>query len=187
MVFSTYLLGMIAIIPAIFLEVLGSILFPSFDGIFSFLVYTFIIIALTEEFCKLLAMMPAYKSKKFNEVMDGIVYGASAALGFATVENIFYVLEGGVATGILRAILSVPGHALDGVIIGYFLGLAKFNSSKRKMLILSGLVLSTVLHGFWNFFSMSGIFLGVIFIYLLGWLFFFKYKKSALKASVFRK
>ena len=48
--------------------------------------------------------------------MDGIVLGVSAALGFATIENIDYVLsaptpEAHILTGIIRAFLSVPGHA----------------------------------------------------------------------------
>ena len=32
-----------------------------------------------------------YKMKDFNEPMDGIVYGVCASLGFATLENIYYV------------------------------------------------------------------------------------------------
>lgn len=54
--------------------------------------------------------------------MDGIVYGTAAALGFASVENIFYVLNAleesqAEATELLiwRAMLSVPGHALWAV------------------------------------------------------------------------
>lgn len=187
MVFSTYLLGMVSVIPAILLEELGSLIIPSSNDLFTTIIYAFLIVGLSEEFSKLSATIPSFRSMEFNEVMDGIVYGASAALGFATIENIFYVLNGGVATGILRAILSVPGHALDGVVLGYFLGLAKFNESKRIRFILYGLTLSVVLHGLWDFFSLTGMIFGVLGVYLIGWLLFFRYKKSALKASVFKK
>lgn len=186
-IFFTYVLGMMSVIPAIILETIGSAILPLSDHIFSIFIHSFIIISLSEEFSKLLATLPAFRSAHFNETMDGIVYGASAALGFATIENLFYVLEGGIATGILRAILTVPGHALDGVVLGYFLGLAKFNRAKRGRLILTGLGLSTILHGFWDFFSFTGIIIGVIVIYLIGWSLFYRYRRLALKTSIFRK
>lgn len=186
-IFFTYVLGMISVIPAIILETIGSAILPPTESILSIIIHSFIIIGLSEEFSKLLATLPAFRSIHFNETMDGIVYGASAALGFATIENLFYVLEGGVATGILRAILTVPGHALDGAILGYFLGLAKFNRARRGRLIITGLGLSTILHGFWDFFSLTGIIIGVIVVYLIGWSLFFKYRRLSLKTSIFRK
>lgn len=185
-VLLTYFLGMISVVPAILLEELGSQLIPESDDLSTILIYSFIIIGFSEEFCKFCAMIPSFRSIEFNEVMDGIVYGASAALGFATVENIFYVLEGGVSTGILRALLSVPSHALDGAVLGFFIGLAKFNKAKRVRLIISGLVLSIILHGLWDFFSMTGIVFGVLIVYILGWSLFIKFRKLALKKSFFR-
>ncbi len=186
-IFLTYLMGMASIIPALIFEMIGSVVFPLSSSIFSIFIHSFLIISLSEEFSKFLAMIPAFRSIHFNEKMDGIVYGAAAALGFATIENLFYVLEGGFTTGILRAILTVPGHALDGVVLGYFLGLARFDRSNRNTLIITGLGLSTILHGFWDFFSLTGMIIGVIVIYLIGWSLFFKYRKLALKTSIFRK
>ncbi len=186
-IFLTFLLGMASIIPAIIFEMIGSVIFPLSSSIFSILIHSFLIISLSEEFSKFLAMIPAFRSIHFNEKMDGIVYGAAAALGFATIENLFYVLEGGFTTGILRAILTVPGHALDGVVLGYFLGLARFDRSNRSTLIITGLGLSTILHGFWDFFSLTGMIVGVIAIYLIGWSLFFKYRRLALKTSMLRE
>ncbi|MGQ9701154.1 MAG: PrsW family glutamic-type intramembrane protease [bacterium] len=61
-----------------------------------------------------------YNQIEFDEVMDGIVYCVASSLGFATVENIIYVLDRGAGTGILRAFLSVSGYAffwcIDGLL-----------------------------------------------------------------------
>jgi hypothetical protein len=89
-------------------------------------------------------------------VMDGIVYCVAAAAGFATVENIMYVAGGGLATGIVRALVSVPLHVLASAMVGYFLGLSKFKKSGRTVLILTGLVLAIALHGTFDFFLLKG-------------------------------
>ena len=36
-----------------------------------------------------------------------------------------YVYENGFVVGIVRALLAVPGHACDGLFMGYYLGLSK--------------------------------------------------------------
>ena len=95
--------------------------------------------------------LAAYRSNAFNEVMDGIVYTAVASLGFATVENVLYALTRGLGTILLRAVTSVPGHALLGGIMGYYLGVAKFTPSREVDLTLEGLVLAMVLHGIYDF------------------------------------
>jgi len=76
-----------------------------------------------------------------------------AALGFATVENVLYVLSGGAGVGALRAALAVPSHAFDGVVMGYFLGEAKFARSDAAGNLISalGLALAVVAHGLYDF------------------------------------
>ena len=64
--------------------------------------------------------------------MDGIVYATAASLGFATIENILYVLDGGLAVGIVRAIASVPGHVVFACIWGFALGTAKFRPANER-------------------------------------------------------
>jgi RsiW-degrading membrane proteinase PrsW (M82 family) len=78
----TFLFGALGIIPATILEILLNS--PNI------LVDAFLVTALIEESMKYLAVRAkAYQSPDFNEVMDGIVYGVAAGLGFATVENFF--------------------------------------------------------------------------------------------------
>lgn len=86
----------------------------------------------------------------FDEPMDGIVYGVTASLGFATLENILYVADGGIEVAIVRAFTAVPGHALLGVIMGFYFGLAHFEP-RRRLLLLTAAYLSPVLfHGLYN-------------------------------------
>ena len=69
-------------------------------------------------------------------------------------ENIFYVLNYGLVTGIFRGILSVPGHAFFGVFTGYYLGLAKNSKNKIKYLLLS-IIIPILLHGIFDFLLLS--------------------------------
>ena len=119
MISYIFFLGMLSVIPAIVLSMILGLVFPDGGGLIQTLLHYLIAVSLVEESVKLLAVWRAYRSPEFDEVMDGIVYCATAALGFASVENVFYVLSGGVETGILRAILSVPGHGLNGSLMGY--------------------------------------------------------------------
>ena len=58
-------------------------------------------IALVEELSKFFGVRwLIYPHKEFNEPYDGIIYSVMAALGFAAVENILYVFEGGAGTAL---------------------------------------------------------------------------------------
>lgn len=114
----------------------------------------FVEVGLTEEFFKGVAFfITAYWSKHMNEPYDGVIYGAAAALGFAAVENVLYVLAGGVGVALLRALTAVPAHAMFGIFIGYFAGRAKFTSypALRPILILVGFALAVFQHGLYDF------------------------------------
>ena len=127
-------------------------------------------IALVEEFFKwLMIRCLGYNNKEFDQLYDIIVYSVFVALGFAMVENIFYVLPGGVSLGIFRALFSVPAHTCFGVIMGTFLGLAKKYQKKDKSLsnlyMFYAILVPTLLHTIFNFCLLSEEFLfRVIFI-----------------------
>jgi RsiW-degrading membrane proteinase PrsW (M82 family) len=113
---------------------------------------SFLIIAPIEELAKYVAVKRwVYKSMEFDEVMDGIVYTVAVSLGFATVENIFYVVTQGVEIGIARAFLAVPGHAFFGALMGFYIGLAKFDKEKEIQLLTKGVVFAIIAHGLYDF------------------------------------
>lgn len=116
---------------------------------------SFITAGIPEELCKFLVFMIfIWNDKNFDEYFDGIVYASFISLGFATVENIMYVMPGGIGTGIVRALISVPAHFLFGVILGYFLSLAKFNSGKKGRYIIIGLLIAMAAHGMFDWLLM---------------------------------
>ncbi len=112
--------------------------------------YAFFGVALAEELCKFLFLKAfIYDNRDFNEPFDGIIYGGMIGCGFATVENLLYVIPDGQATGILRMVTAVPGHAFFGIILGYFMGRAKFSVNRVRHLA-QGLVVVVLLHGLYD-------------------------------------
>ncbi len=93
----------------------------------------FVLVALVEELCKLapLALLGAF-DKRIDEPFDWVVYAVASALGFAAVENLYYVADGGVGTALARALTAVPSHALDGTLMGYHLALASVAGSNGE-------------------------------------------------------
>ena len=75
-----------------------------------------------------------WKNPNFNFKYDGIVYAVFVGMGFAIFENIKYVLEYGLLTGILRAMTAIPGHCAFAIIMGTFYGSAKYFQSVKSTL-----------------------------------------------------
>lgn len=116
---------------------------------------SFLTAAIPEELCKfLIFMIFIWRDKNFDEYFDGIVYASFIGLGFACVENIEYVFIYGFGTGVSRALFAVPGHFLFGVLMGYFLSLAKFTPEKRKKYIFLGLLFAIIAHGLYDWLLM---------------------------------
>lgn len=144
-------------------------------NLFQLIISVFIGIALVEEFSKLLmTYLFSYNKETFDEKFDGIIYGVFVALGFAFIENLFYVYTNGFSTGLLRAVTSVPLHACAGIFMGYYLSFAKLEKHKnnknqeRKYLILS-LLIPTFIHGLYNYliFTQKPIFIVIFFILVI--------------------
>ncbi len=165
-----FVLGMVAGPLAAIVE---NIAFGAFESIFEegavliFLEY-FIGVAAVEEGFKYLFLNTVRKNPEFNYVFDGIVYSTAVALGFAALENILYVFDGGIEVAISRAIFSVPGHCADGVVMGIFFGLAKRlevqgNGGRAKMCYLLAFALPVIEHGFYDtFLSLESDVLGLV-------------------------
>lgn len=129
-------------------------------------VHAFLLVALVEEFSKFIFVRGIlYRNPNFNEPFDGIVYSVMVGMGFATFENILYVSDGGIATAVLRMFTAVPAHASFAVLMGYYLGKAKFEHRKGFMAIY-GLLAATFFHGAydycWFIAFVPGIWLGAL-------------------------
>jgi RsiW-degrading membrane proteinase PrsW (M82 family) len=135
-------------------------------------VHAFLLVALIEEFSKFIFVRwVLYPNKNFNEPFDGIVYSVTVSLGFAGLENILYVMDGGVEVAILRMFTAVPAHASFGVLMGYFLGKAKFEHKKAHYAIYA-LGVATLFHGaydyFWFISYVPGIWIGAVISLIIG-------------------
>ncbi|MBM4234939.1 MAG: PrsW family intramembrane metalloprotease [Firmicutes bacterium] len=154
MVLKIMLLGALSIIPAaiIQLAVLDQPFFQG-GGILGAALESFLVVAASEELVKLaVVLIFAWSNRNFNEKFDGIVYTGAAAIGFALAENIFYVLDLGLTVGILRAVTAIPGHTFTGVLMGYYVGKAKYSdtTSARNGNLIKGFLIAYSLHALYN-------------------------------------
>ncbi len=168
-ILKIFLIGALMVIPAGIIET--ALLYglnALVGGIMNIFIMSFIIIAPTEELLKFFAVKRwIYRSLEFDEVMDGIVYTVAASLGFATIENVLYVLQHGITTGIARAFLAIPGHAFFGALMGYYIGRAKFDKENETKLILKGVFLAVFFHGLYDFLLLTETLLALLVIVLI--------------------
>ncbi len=155
-----FAIGAFSILPVLFIEkILDNFNIWTGNG---FAIYTsFIVAGFTEEWMKRWVVLKfAYSHKAFNEKLDGIVYAVMVSLGFATVENVLYVVFRFAhmpTIGFQRAIFSVPAHMLFAITMGYYISLAKYaaNDRLKKHYMRLSLFIPILLHGIYNYILMS--------------------------------
>ena len=162
MVLKIFLYGLLAALPAVFLEV-G--IFQEFEKLplspaLITILNIFIGVALVEEVLKYLVVRgKVLNSSEFDEPLDIMLYMIIAALGFAALENILILFPLG-PTFLLGQVFSISAlrlvgatflHALCSGMIGYFMALSFFETKKRTGLLILGLGISIFLHGLYNF------------------------------------
>ncbi|MEX0617131.1 MAG: PrsW family intramembrane metalloprotease [Candidatus Woykebacteria bacterium] len=187
LIIKLFLLGTIAALFAAILEfAVASVFFGPFSEDFGrffndpnagsfpnhvliFLIIEIILFAALEEVLKITVVREfVFYDPHFRQVVDGAIFGISAGLGFATLENLGYFFgtaseEGTgslVVVFILRFFASTLLHALTSGMSGYYLGKSKF--SKEKAVFWQGLIAAVLTHAAFNLFLFGG-FLGVLF------------------------
>ncbi len=128
--------------------------------LFYYLVYGFVIAALVEECFKFLFLYKiTFKSPDFNFRFDGVVYAVFMSMGFAILENVLYVIQGGFSVAVSRALLSLPLHAACGVYMGIAYGQQKVQSIYRPAsfgaVAKACLPVPILIHGFYDFCAFS--------------------------------
>ncbi len=148
----TFLLGFAGAVPVLFVTTPLAPLFYKFDNpMLAAMYWSVFCAAVPEEFLKFLILLK-YSSQKsaFDEPMDGIIYGVTASLGFATIESIMHITKMGWVSALTRAILAVPAHACFGVIMGFFIGMAHFHKKKHSA-IWFGLLVAVFAHALYDY------------------------------------
>jgi RsiW-degrading membrane proteinase PrsW (M82 family) len=154
LIFNFFMGAIVSIIITTFLYVIIDIPLPLHNktSVFEQFIKAFFVVGLTEEFSKyIIVRYYAQPHKEFNEPFDGIIYAVMVSMGFAATENLMYVSQGGLETAAIRAFTAVPAHATFAILMGYFMGKAKF-SNNRVIVNLTGLFLAALFHGTYDFF-----------------------------------
>lgn len=190
MLLKAIVIGALTPLPIIIIERFLQQFNPATEGVVYGFYNAFVVAAFSEETIKFIALfIVIWRNVNFNEKFDGIVYATFVSLGFAAVENIMYVFENGEQTAYLRAITAVPAHALFGITMGYYFGLAKFYTQRRRVLLLRCVIEPIILHGIYDFILMAGNYrlLG-LFIPYIAYLWFIGLKrlKSLSDVSIYR-
>ncbi len=132
--------GVMMVIPATVLE--NSI--ETFFGSTVLVVLT----GLIEEGFKFLAASSIAKHKNFDEPIDGLIYSTAAALGFATLENLAYMLRSDPSLILVRGPITTLGHILFSLTWGYAMSLRRFRNAHN--VLRRGWLLGALLHTIFN-------------------------------------
>lgn len=185
-ILKVFFYGILITIPAYFLNsFFASILYQT--KLHHSLIGSFFTAAPIEEGLKLAVMYYlVFKMKDFNEPLDGIVYGVSVSLGFATLENFYYVYvlsdtfnTSAMSLAALRAFSAIPAHAVFGIFMGYFF--MKYAFIKKGDNLIFAFLVPFALHGCYNLFVYSNFLVAIILIiisWIIGLRLFSKLKKG---------
>ena len=157
LILTVFFLGFLICLPA---GILNSFMYEQFNtgtDLSEKLYSSFLAPAWTEEILKFIILYTiVLRRHEFNEPMDGIVYGVTVSLGFATYENYDYVFRlaelwdiDPQQMAIWRSYSAVPMHGLNGVIMGFYFGMYSFSANKKYLIF--ALLFPYLIHGFYNF------------------------------------
>lgn len=165
------LLGFLAAVPAIVLELIVDRPAAFLPGVMRVAWTAFVTAGFVEEGLKYFVLRRfLFRMPAFDERMDGIVYAACVSLGFAFAENILYGLSARSAL-LLRAFTAVPMHAMASGVMGYYIGLARLESdpAQAKKGMNRGLALAVLIHGSYDFFLFLGSWASLLSLAVLVW------------------
>jgi protease PrsW len=160
LIIRNYLWGAIG---AIFFSLVGSYILSFFVSIFIhnreslIRIETIIIAPFVEETTKGIFLFFTVRSRKFDNMTDGIVYGGAIGLGFGMTENFLYFIANTgslttwVALVIVRTLFTAVMHCVTTATLGAFLGYAKFKNIFFKLTFpFLGMASAMFIHFAWN-------------------------------------
>ncbi|MEP6697285.1 MAG: PrsW family intramembrane metalloprotease [Pseudonocardiales bacterium] len=163
MVFSFFWGATAAALIALVLNTAGSVILHQFtSGATADLISASVGAPIVEEGAKgaVIFLLLRVRRHELDGPIDGIVYAALVALGFAMTENVLYysaaAMQGGtpglIGTFVLRGVFSPFLHPMFTAATGIGLGYAAITRSHaaRVLAPIAGLVIAMLLHGTWN-------------------------------------
>ena len=167
MIIRIFLWGVFIAIPVFFVEsgftkILNIIVDKQTNELIFNIISWFFVISFTEELFKYLVVkVKVINSPHMDEPLDIMLYMTVAALGFAAIENVLYLLsfnEGLDNTLLLDAFRSISAvflHTLSSAVLGYFLALSFYYTNRRRFYVITGILLAAGLHGLFDFSIMT--------------------------------
>ena len=177
-IIKVFFYGILLCIPAFYINTALDEIYSN-TNISEALIRSFLSAAPVEEVLKFTVLYSlVYKMKDFNEPIDAIVYGVAVSLGFATLENIYYVYVlsdyfGTTSQGlaILRSFSAIPAHGIFGATMGYFF--MKYTFIKKENNLALCMIVPILLHGTYNYF-VGSIFIISLLIVVISWIILLK-------------
>jgi protease PrsW len=169
----TFLFGALATGPALGLNLIGQSAVGALfgQGDLAHILVLLLVVGPVEETVKFLVVFGhAWRKPEFDEPLDGVIYSATAALGFAAAENVIYLWQNDPTLILLRGPLSNPGHALFSALWGLSLSNAKAvpNLLRARLPILAGgLLAASLVHSLFDILLVAAARLSVAFFILL--------------------
>jgi len=206
MIVKIFLWGALITVPVFFVQIGLTNLLDMFamNSIVKNIVYWFLVIAFSEEFFKYLVVRAkVFNSPHLDEPLDIMLYMVISALGFAAIENILYlfspigqmslgqVIDRTLLVDLIRFIGAVFLHTLCSAIVGYSLAISFYKAKNKKLIFGIGILVATVLHGFYDFSIMTltgqsniNIVIPLIIILILSFLVFSGFEKLKKMKSI---
>ncbi|MCD6372003.1 MAG: PrsW family intramembrane metalloprotease [Thermococcus sp.] len=116
--------------------------------------YVALVAGIVEEPAKAMAIRWPYKAGQMDGIMDGLVYGVAAGLGFAATENFLYGLGWGVSVTLARAFLTPLAHATWSAIVGVAYGM---KAEGKIASIAPYFLLAIFLHFIWDYYAFMSV------------------------------
>ena len=169
-----FISGILITIPAYYTNNSLYDLYLNYSFISKGLAISFLSAAAIEEGLKFLVLyFVVYRLREFNEPMDAIVYGVCASLGFAALENIYYVWNAStwdmnpIRLLIERSVFPLAAHGIFGVFMGYFFMRYVFIHKSRSLFL--SFLIPYMLHCFYNYFISINYFAISLALIIVSW------------------
>ncbi|MCB0937192.1 MAG: PrsW family intramembrane metalloprotease [Mycobacterium sp.] len=112
----------------------------------------------------LLIMMTGRRRNELNSLTDCLVYAGVVAVGFAWLEDIFYIADGetlasSLVTAAMRLIMGPFAHPLFTTFtgVGVYFALQQRNTLAKVGYVVLGYLAAVVMHGLWNGSALVGV------------------------------
>lgn len=153
---TAFMLGCVGAIAAIVVELIPHYLVQSanWPPVAQAAGRAVFVAAIPEEAIKFLVLVGVVERHvDLRRVQDIVMMALAVSLGFAAVENIFYVAKSGDWQGLAmeRAMTAVLGHGLFGIVMGALLAWARIWPDRSRFWLAAALIVPVIMHAAYNF------------------------------------